>query len=108
MSTPKILLVIFIMALFTYLPRMLPLALFRKKIKNKYISSLLCYLPYGILSAMVFPAIFTSTASVLSGIAGTVVALILAYKRRGLLLVAVSASLTVFVTERILELIGFL
>lgn len=108
MSIEKVLLVILIMALLTYLPRMLPLALFRRKIKNQYISSLLCYLPYGILAAMVFPDIFSSTASIISGIAGTAVALLLAYRKRGLLTVAVSACVTVFVTERLLEVIGLL
>lgn len=108
MSIGKVLLVILIMTLCTYLPRMLPLALFRRKIKNQYISSLLCYLPYGILAAMVFPDIFSSTASIISGIAGTAVALLLAYRKRGLLPVAVSACVTVFVTERLLEVIGLL
>ena len=108
MSIQKILLVTLIMALCTYLPRMLPLALFRQKIKNQYISSLLCYLPYGILAAMVFPDIFSSTASVLSGITGTAIALFLAYRRKGLLTVAVSACAVVFVTERILGLAGIL
>ncbi len=103
MSTQKILLVILIMTLVTYLPRMLPLTLFRKKIKNQYVSSLLCYLPYGLLAAMVFPDIFSSTASLISGITGTAAALFLAYKKKGLLTVAVSACAVVFVTERILE-----
>jgi len=108
MSIGKVLLVIVIMALCTYLPRMLPLALFRRKIKNQFLSSLLCYLPYGILAAMVFPDIFSSTASIISGIAGTAAALLLAYRKSGLLPVAVSACVTVFVTERLLELIGIL
>ena len=103
MSTPKILLVILIMTLVTYLPRMLPLTLFRKKIKNQYVSTILCYLPYSLLAAMVFPDIFSSTASIFSGIAGTAAALFLAYKKKGLLTVAVSACAVVFVTERILE-----
>jgi branched-subunit amino acid transport protein len=103
MSVQKLLLVILIMALVTYLPRMLPLTLFRKKIKNQYISSVLCYLPYGLLAAMVFPDIFSSTASVVSGITGTAAALFVAYKKKGLLTVAVSACAVVFVTERILE-----
>ena len=103
MSTQKILLVILIMTLVTYLPRMLPLTLFRKKIKNQYVSSLLCYLPYGLLAAMVFPDIFSSTASLISGITGTAAALFLAYKKKDLLTVAVSACAVVFVTERILE-----
>jgi len=108
MSMQKILLVILVMALCTYIPRVLPLALFRKKIKNQYVSSLLCYLPYGILAAMVFPDIFSSTASVVSGITGTAIALFLAYRKKGLLTVAVSACAVVFVTERILSLAGIL
>jgi len=108
MSIQKTLLVILVMALCTYIPRVLPLALFRQKIKNQYVSSLLCYLPYGILAAMVFPDIFSSTASVLSGITGTAIALFLAYRRKGLLTVAVSACAVVFVTERILGLAGIL
>jgi len=103
MSTARILLIIFVMMLCTYLPRALPLALFRKKIKNRYISSLLCYLPYGILAAMVFPAIFSSTAALVSAIAGTLVALILAWRRKGLLVVSVSACAAVFIVERILD-----
>jgi len=108
MSMQKTLLVILIMALCTYIPRVLPLALFREKIKNQYVSSLLCYLPYGILAAMVFPDIFSSTASVISGITGTAIALFLAYRKKGLLTVAVSACAAVFVTERILGLAGIL
>lgn len=106
MSTQKVLLVIAVMTLCTYLPRMLPLALFRRKINNQYVSSLLCYLPYGILAAMVFPDIFSSTASVISGIAGTCVALILAFRKKGLLTVAVSACAAVFLVERVLDLIA--
>ena len=108
MSIQKILLVILVMTLCTYLPRMLPLALFRQKIKNQYISSLLCYLPYGILAAMVFPDIFGSTASIISGITGTAAALLLAYRKRSLLTVSIIACLTVFMTERILELAGII
>ena len=108
MSMQKTLFVILVMALCTYIPRVLPLALFRKRIKNQYVSSLLCYLPYGILAAMVFPDIFSSTASVISGITGTAIALFLAYRKKGLLTVAVSACAAVFVTERILGMAGIL
>lgn len=45
MDYQRILLAIFIMALVTYLPRMLPLAIFKKKIQNKFIRSFLAYVP---------------------------------------------------------------
>lgn len=93
---------ILIMALATYLPRVLPLALFRKKIRNRYLRSFLTYMPYGILAAMIFPAIFYSTGSVLSAVCGLLVALALSYFKKGLLPVALAATATVFVVEQVM------
>ena len=102
MDYQRILLAIFIMALVTYLPRMLPLAIFKKKIQNKFIRSFLAYVPYAVLAAMTFPEIFSSTSSFISALAGTAAAIALAYFNRGLLTVALSATAVVFVTEQIL------
>lgn len=93
------------MAVVTYLIRMLPLALFRKKLKNRYIRSFLFYVPHAVLSAMTFPAIFSSTDSLISACAGCIVAIILALKEKGLLVVALSASAAVFIAECILRLV---
>ena len=89
----------------TYLIRMLPLVFCRKEIKNKYVKSFLYYIPYTVLTAMTFPAIFYSTGSSLSAIIGTLVAVVLAYFRRGLLTVAIGATLSVFAVEGIMMLI---
>ncbi|NLM72486.1 MAG: AzlD domain-containing protein [Clostridiaceae bacterium] len=94
-----------VMAGVTYLIRMLPMVLFRKKIENVYIKSFLFYVPYAVLGAMTFPAILYSTSSLYSAIAGTVVAVVLALKDKSLLTVAVSACLTVYVSEFILRLL---
>lgn len=91
-----------IMAGVTYLIRMLPLALFRKKIENNFIQSFLFYVPYAVLGAMTFPAIFYSTSSLYSAIAGTIVAVVMALKEKSLLTVALMACLTVYVVEWIL------
>ena len=80
------------MAVTTYLIRVLPMVVFRKKITNIRIRSFLFYVPYTVLAAMTFPAIFSSTGSLISGIAGCVTALVLAYFKRGLLVVALGAS----------------
>lgn len=106
MTTTKLLFYIAVMAVITYLCRVVTMVLFRKKIENRYVQSFLLYMPYGVLSAMVFPAVFSSTASLISAIAGTAVALILAYFKKGLLPVALAATATVFIVERILPLIG--
>lgn len=49
-----------VMALVTYLPRMLPMAVIKRKIQNRFIRSFLTYVPYAVLSAMTFPAILYS------------------------------------------------
>ena len=53
----NIYLYILVMAVVTYLVRMLPLTLIRREIKNVYIRSFLYYIPYATLAAMTFPAI---------------------------------------------------
>lgn len=88
-----------IMAGMTYLIRVIPMAVFQKKISNRFIRSFLNYVPYGVLSAMTFPAILYSTGSAVSGAAGCIVAVVLAYCGRSLLIVAVGAALTVFLTQ---------
>jgi len=88
-----------IMAGMTYLIRMLPMVLFRKKIKSRFIQSFLYYVPYAVLSAMTFPAIFSSTGTTMSAVLGTAAALILAYWNKGLLTVAVAASAVVFLAQ---------
>ena len=45
---------IFLMALVTYVPRVLPLTVFRKQIRSRYIRSFLDYTPYAVLGAMTF------------------------------------------------------
>ena len=99
MSTKYLLSSIAVMALVTYIIRATPIIVFRKKIRNKWIQSFLYYVPYVVLSAMTFPAVFYSTGSVLSAVAGCVVAMILAYTKRGLLTVAVGAALTAFIFQ---------
>lgn len=99
MENIKILTYIIIMAVVTYLIRMLPLAMIRRKIKNKFILSFLYYMPYAVLGAMIFPAILYSTSSVYSAVAGLVVAVALAYMEKGLLTVALLSCLTVYIVE---------
>lgn len=96
---------IFTMALTTYLIRCLPLTLFRKPIQSRFLRSFLHYVPYCCLTAMTFPAILTSTASVISGAAALIVGIVLAYRGRSLLTVSVAASAAVIVTEWVIQLL---
>ena len=101
----NIYLYIFTMALTTYLIRVLPLTIFRKPIRSRFLRSFLHYVPYCCLTAMTFPAILSSTESILSGGAALIVGVILAYRGKSLLTVSVAASAAVMVTEWIMNLL---
>lgn len=87
-----------VMALVTYLIRMLPFTLFRKKIKSKFVRSFLYYIPYAVLSAMTLPAIFYSTNDIVTAAIGTAAAVILAYFNMPLIVVALAASAAAFIS----------
>ena len=87
-----------VMAGVTYLIRMIPFALFTKKIESRFVRSFLAYIPYAVLSAMTVPAIFYSTGSYITAAVGTALALALAYFNLPLIIVAVAASLGAFIT----------
>lgn len=93
---------ILVMAGVTYLIRMLPFTLFRKRIKSKFFQSVLYYIPFAVLSAMTFPAIFYSTGSAATAVAGTVVAVILAYFKLPLIVVSIAACAAAFVAGLII------
>ena len=100
----KIYLYIAAMALTTYLVRMLPLTVFRKPIRSRFVRSFLHYVPYACLAAMTFPAILQDTASMLSGAAALAVAIVLAYLNQSLIVVALASSTAVFLVERLMGL----
>jgi len=91
-----------VMAAVTYTIRAVPLVLCKKKIENVFIKSFLYYVPYAVLGAMTFPAIFYATSDIITAAAGCVTALILAWFERSLLTVAACASLAVLAAELLL------
>ena len=93
------------MALTTYLIRLLPMTLFRKPIRSRFLKSFLHYVPYACLSAMTFPSILISTESLVSGIAALVTAVFLAYRGKSLIVVALSSSCAVLLSQWVLSLL---
>lgn len=93
----SIVIYIAVMAGVTYLIRMIPFTFFRRKIKSKFFRSFLYYIPYAVLSAMTIPAIFYSTGNMATAIAGTVVAVVLAYFNLPLIVVALAAAAAAFI-----------
>ncbi len=93
---------IIVMAGVTYLIRMVPFTFFTREIKSVFFKSFLYYIPYAVLSAMTFPAIFYSTGDTITAAVGTVVALVLAYFNLPLIVVALAASASALLTGLIM------
>lgn len=74
---------ILVMALVTYLIRVLPLTLIRREIRNVTIRSFLFYVPYVTLAVMTFPAILDATESTWSAAAALLAGIGLAWVGRG-------------------------
>ena len=92
-----------IMAIVTYLIRVLPLTVIRKKITNVTLRSFLYYVPYVTLAVMTFPAIIEATNSIWSGLAALITGVLLAYFGVSLFGVAVCSCIVVFFLEFILK-----
>ena len=97
------------MALVTYLIRMLPLTVFRKPIRSRFIRSFLRYVPYAVLTAMTIPGVLYSTGYAAGGnvrdlwcaAAGLAVAVAAAWRGKGLLTVAIVACVGVALAQGI-------
>ena len=90
------------MAITTYLIRMLPMTIFRKPKKSRFIRSFLYYVPYVTLAAMTFPAILHATDSVWSGLAALIVGVLVAWFSGNLFFVAAAGCVVVFLVEMLL------
>ena len=95
---------IFLMAIVTYLIRVIPLVLIRREIKNRTIRSFLYYVPYVTLSVMTFPAILTATGSIISASLALIVAVILSLRGNKLPVLAASACSAVLISEMIISI----
>lgn len=94
-----------VMAVVTYLIRMLPLTVFRRPIRSRFVQSFLTYIPFAVLGAMTFPDVLYSTGDLRSAAAGVVAAVILAWRGKSLLTVAVAACLAVAAAQGVLMFI---
>ena len=69
------------------------------KIKSPFIQSFLYYVPYAVLGAMTFPAILSATGNTVTALVSFSVALLLAFYEKGLMTVAICASLAVYLCQ---------
>ena len=91
-----LLLTVFVMAVMTYLPRMLPLTFFKKEIHSR---SLLYYVPYAVLSALTFPSILYATGHMGSALVGGLAGIYFAYRQKGLVFVACVTVICSFIAH---------
>lgn len=96
---------ILVMAVTTYLVRAIPLTLLKKPIRSRFVRSFLHYVPVACLTAMTFPAILYATDHIISGAAGLLIGVVLAFKNKSLIVVALASSAAVFLVE---QLVAFL
>lgn len=99
----KICIAILVMAATTYLIRVLPLILFKKPIQNRFVRSFLHYVPVACLTVMTFPALLYATEHWFAGALGGAVAVVLALKKRSLMVVSAACGLTVLLLELCLK-----
>ena len=93
------------MSVTTYLIRAIPLTLLKKPITNRFLRSFLHYVPPACLTAMTFPAILSATENMVSGAVGLVVGILLALKKKSLIVVAVVSCAAVFLTEQLRKMV---
>lgn len=113
MNLTRVFIGVAVMAVVTYLIRVIPMAFVKKKITNRFFKSFLAYVPYAVLAAMTFPAILTSTAvgetaaaaDLAAAGVGLLAALFLAYKGKGLLPVALGAAGAAFLAGQLIRLV---
>lgn len=88
-----------LMTALTYIVRVTPLLIFRKKIKSKWFQSFLYYVPSAVLTAMAFPTILTATGNWTTSIIGTVVALVLAFATENMMITALGAGVAAYIAS---------
>ncbi len=106
MSTQQLIYAILAMAVAMFICRVVPLFVFKNKIKNKFLNSVFAYIPYAVLTSLTFPEVFKSTGSPLSAIIGVITAVILSYFEKGLVTVLVSSTVAVFIANYVISLIA--
>ena len=92
-----------VMAGVTWLIRMIPFTAFRKNIRSPYLKSFIYYIPYTVLGAMTFPAVFYATGNVYASVVATVLALVLAFFRHSLLVVSLGASAAALIVQLLIN-----
>ena len=103
MNSQKLILLAFTMGAVMLSIKLLPMLFLKGRIKNKFLSSFLAYIPYAVLTSMTFPEVFHHTSCFTSALIGALAAVILAYFGQSLVVVTLSSTAVVFIVEQIMK-----
>lgn len=106
MTTQQLVYAILAMAVVMFVCRVVPLFVFKNKIKNKFLNSVFAYIPYAVLTSLTFPEVFKSTGSPLSATLGVITAVVLSYFEQNLITVLVSSTVVVFIANYVIGLMA--
>lgn len=95
-------LLVLAMAFVTYIPRLVPLLWLRDIKLPPLLKRFLLFTPYAVLASLIFPGILQATNSLMSALAGGVVAVVLALFRANLMLVVIGSIAGVYLIETFL------
>ena len=101
----SITLYILVSAVVSYAIRVIPLTLFRKPIKSRFIRSFLYYVPYVTIAVMTFPAILEATSNPIAGLCALLVGIGLSFIGKSMFTVACACCGCVLLMEWILTLL---
>ena len=95
---PNIKLLILVMMVVTYLPRLIPFLFVSKGRLPENLRSFLKYIPYTALGALILPGIFTATPNMpWAAMAGAVFALIYGWFRGGIIIPVMGSIIISFI-----------
>lgn len=102
MNSAQVYLGIAVMAITTYVIRMIPMAFFSKPVKSRFVQSFLYYVPYAVLAAMTFPAVFQTDLSLPAAAIGVLAAIGVAWSGGSLLIVAAVSAAAAWIVQVLL------
>ena len=94
----KIMVLSLLMMCVTAPSRILPVFFLGERKLPPFAESLLHYIPYAVLGALIFPDVLTATDSIYSSAAGAIVAMILGWSGWGILVVLAGGILATYIT----------
>lgn len=96
MENYRIAIYILIAIIVTNLIRVVPMALIKGPIRNRFVRSFLYYVPYVTLAVMTFPDMILTTPTPLPGVVALIAGIIAAWFRLGLFPVAAICCIIVY------------